>query len=261
MNAPELVLPPIDLDKPLPREYWPDTSQMITEDETPVDNLFSEKQQRLLTETLYSSWDGGGKPFVAMANVGLFFSPRRPPLVPDTLLNLGAQVPREVWEKQHRVYAIWEYEKSPEVVIEIVSNQEGGELSDKLLKYARTAVAHYVVFDPQRLLSNIPLRLYTLQGRHYVETESAWLSEAQLGLTLWHGKYEGLESTWLRWTDFQHQLIPTGAERANAEKQRADVEKQRADLAEQRAEKLAAKLREMGIELEGEGGIKRTASP
>ena len=29
---------------------------LVTEDDTPVDNLLSEKQQRLLTEPLYSSW-------------------------------------------------------------------------------------------------------------------------------------------------------------------------------------------------------------
>lgn len=96
-------------------------------------------------------------------------------------------------------------------------------------------------------------------------------TEAQLGLTLWQGEYEGLHATWLRWTDARHELIPTGAECAAAEKQRADIEKQRADtekqradseqqraeLAEQqaraeqhRAEKLAARLRELGIEPE-----------
>ena len=29
---------------------------LVTEDGEPVDNVFSEKQQRLLTEPLYSSW-------------------------------------------------------------------------------------------------------------------------------------------------------------------------------------------------------------
>ena len=30
-------------------------NELVTEDDTPVDNLLSEKQQRLLTEPLYSS--------------------------------------------------------------------------------------------------------------------------------------------------------------------------------------------------------------
>lgn len=232
-----------------PYDIRPDTSHLITEDDTPVDNLFSEKQQRLLTETLYSSWDGDGHPFVAMANVGLFFGIRSAPLVPDVLLSLNVQVPQEVWEKPHRVYAVWEYEKAPEVVIEVVSNREGGELTDKLEKYAQIGIPHYVVFDPQSALSNIPLRLYALQGKHYVETTSTFLSEANLGLSLWQGQYEGLQATWLRWIDTQQQLIPTGKERVSEEQQRAEIAEQRAEAERQRAEALTAKLRELGIEL------------
>jgi hypothetical protein len=48
----------------------PCLDHIVTEDDTPVDNMFSEKQQRLLTEPLYSSWDAG-RPFLATANVGL----------------------------------------------------------------------------------------------------------------------------------------------------------------------------------------------
>ena len=35
----------------------PDISNLVIEDDTPVDNLISEKQQRLLTEPLYSAQD------------------------------------------------------------------------------------------------------------------------------------------------------------------------------------------------------------
>ena len=52
----------------------PDVSQLITEDDTSADNAFSEKQLRLLTEPLYSGWDGppGDRPFLVSANVGVF---------------------------------------------------------------------------------------------------------------------------------------------------------------------------------------------
>ena len=33
-----------------------DLSHIVTEDDTPVDNLFSERQMRLLVESLYVSW-------------------------------------------------------------------------------------------------------------------------------------------------------------------------------------------------------------
>ena len=46
----------------------PNISNLVIEDDTPVDNFQSEKQQRLLVEPLYSSWSPG-IPFIAAANV------------------------------------------------------------------------------------------------------------------------------------------------------------------------------------------------
>ena len=100
----------------LPEEFLPDIDDLVTEDDIPVDNIFSEKQQRLLTEPLYSSrprW-----PFVALANVGLFYRVHHPPLVPDMLLSLEVEVPEDVWSKSHRAYFVWEFGKPPDVVID-----------------------------------------------------------------------------------------------------------------------------------------------
>jgi hypothetical protein len=74
--------------QPLPVELRPSIDHILTEDGAPVDNQFSEKQQRLLTEILYCSWQPQ-EPFVAMSNVGLFFAVRTPPFVPDVLVSLG----------------------------------------------------------------------------------------------------------------------------------------------------------------------------
>jgi len=69
----------------------PDISHIITEDDTPVDNMFSAKQQRLLVEPLYTSWQAG-RPFIADANVGVFRSPHLPPIVPDMFLSLDVEI-------------------------------------------------------------------------------------------------------------------------------------------------------------------------
>src|SRR4051794_5336978 len=64
--------PRIVLDPQL--DVYPDTSLLVTEDGKPVDNLFVEKQYRLLTEPLWTSWSPpDGKPFRVLANVGLFY--------------------------------------------------------------------------------------------------------------------------------------------------------------------------------------------
>ena len=65
----------------------PNLDDLVTEDGAPKDSIFTEKQQRLLTEPLYNSWaapvEGGA--FLALANVGWFYKWREPPLVPDVL--------------------------------------------------------------------------------------------------------------------------------------------------------------------------------
>ncbi len=241
----------------------PDISHLITEDDEPVDNIFSAKQQRLLVEPLYSSWQPE-RSFVADANVGVFSATNRPPLVPDAFLSMDVSLPEELWEKEHRSYFIWEYGKAPDVVIEVVSNTKGHETERKLRDYARMRVLYYAIFDPQQVVQSDPLRIYELHVGAYVPMEDTRLEEVGLGLTLWTGTYDRIEQTWLRWTDLAGNLIPTGGERAEQERQRADQASQRADQASQRAEqasqraeqerqraeRLVAQLRALGIEPE-----------
>ncbi len=70
----------------------PDISHLVTEDDTPVDSPYSEKQMRLLTSTLYTSWKPQ-RDFVAMANVGLFAKAENPAVVPDVMLSLDVALP------------------------------------------------------------------------------------------------------------------------------------------------------------------------
>lgn len=221
---------------------------LVTEDEMPVDNILSEKQQRLLTEPLYGAWAGsqeytpGHKPFLALANVGLFYALREPPLVPDVMLALDVPGPGpDLSQKANRSYFVWEQGKPPVVAIEIVSNREGGEDTVKFRKYAAAGVGYYVIFDPWRQLSERVLRIYQLAGQTYVEQAGGQFKEVGLGVTLWQGEYEGEHQQWLRWLDSTGKLIPTGTERAaNAEQQAID--------AKQQVKRLAAQLRALGIE-------------
>jgi hypothetical protein len=250
----------------IPPEMLPDEEQLETEDDTPVDNIFSEKQQRLLTECLFSSWPGPGneRPFVALANVGFFYAMYKPPLVPDMLLSLDVRLPENLWPKKNRSYFIWRYGKPPEVVIEVVSNRKGNEDSSKFATYAEIGVPFYVIFDPDQHLSTEVLRIYGLQlGEYQLQSES-WLAKVQLGLRLWEGSYEDMPATWLRWCNQDGTLIPTGSERAEQERERAEQERERAEQEReraeqeharaeqeyQRAERLAARLRELGIDPE-----------
>jgi Uma2 family endonuclease len=233
-----------------PRPAWadvlaahlPNVDALVTENDTPVDNIFSEKQQRLLVESLYNGWagPGEGRPFLALANVGLFYAVHQPPLVPDVLVSLDVQVPADVWVRPNRSYLIWEYGKPPDVVLEIVSNRQGDE-ERKLRDYAQLGIDYYVIFDPTEQLGADVLRVYGQHEGTYRPVATGTLATVGLGVVLWQGAYEGLEQTWLRWCDLAGHLLLTGAERAEHERQRAEHERQR-------AERLATQLRALGVE-------------
>ena len=223
--------------KTLADEYRPSVDHLVTEDDTPVDNIFSEKQQRLLTEPLYSSWQAT-VPFLALANVGMFHSIHQPPFVPDMFLSLNVEAPVDLFPKSNRSYFVWEYGKPPDVVIEIVSNREGNEDTAKIDGYARIGVPFYIIYDPELWLRFEPLRCYELRaGRYHLQSISTFLiKDIGLGLTLWNGVFEGNQNQWLRWTNLEGQLIPTGAESTETERYKTELERQRADQERQRAD-------------------------
>ncbi|NJR61732.1 MAG: Uma2 family endonuclease [Cyanobacteria bacterium CRU_2_1] len=238
-----------------------DISHLAIEDDTPVDNFQSEEQQRLLVEPLYSS-KALPAPFLVAANVGLFYKLKGDPIVPDVLLSLGVQRPDDFSQRQNRSYFVWEFGKVPEVCIEIVSNQEGDELTlskksrqkgkttTKKEIYAQISVRYYAVFDPLRQIQGKDemdgalLRVWSISPEGYPEItspqgiheigQSVWLNTVRLGLTLWEGQFEEeVTRLWLRWCDREGQVIPTGAEGREMERQRAD--------------RLADRLRAMGV--------------
>lgn len=236
---------------------------LITEDDEPVDNILSEKQQRLLVDTLYESWtpplelEAGiseensptaARPFWASANVGIFRSVYLPAIVPDVFISLDVTAPPDLRTTEQRSYFMWEHGKGPEVVVEIVSNRKGNELGSKLKDYGKLGVIYYVVFDPMGELrvemGGDILRVYEVGfGNRYRRRNDFQLPELGLALTLWEGQFEGSANAWLRWCDREGQVLQTGHERA------AQAEG-RAAQAEGRAAKLAAKLRELGIDPE-----------
>ncbi|MBN3872028.1 MAG: Uma2 family endonuclease [Nostoc sp. JL33] len=219
--------------------YVPDANQLVTEDDTPVDNFASEKQQRLLVGSLYSSIQQ--QTFLAAANVGIYHTDGQPAIVPDVFLSFDVQVPENWWEKQNRCYMVWRFGKPPEVVLEIVSNKEGDELGKKLQIYEHMRASYYIVYDPNQQLGEKVLRVYELRGTRYFETSEIWLEQVGLGVTLWEGKFEDRQDTWLRWCYQDGTVLLTGDERA-------EQERQRAEQAEQRTQLLADRLRAMGVD-------------
>jgi hypothetical protein len=183
---------------------------------------------------------------------------------------LDVQLPASLWPKGHRSYFIWQYGKPPDLVIEVVSNSEGREDTEKLQGYARIGVPYYVIFDPEQFLSDAVLRGYRRDGLTYRPLElPLWFPELELGLCLWTGPFEGREESWLRWTDRAGKMLSTGEElaalerktavqereraeqereRADQQSKRADQQSARADQERERANRLVDQLRRLGIE-------------
>ncbi|HEY9704774.1 MAG TPA: hypothetical protein V6C58_20205, partial [Allocoleopsis sp.] len=94
-----------------------DNSKIIQEDDEPLESIFQEKLQRLLSASLYAYKLPNKLPFMVCANVGIFFNDKEPPLVPDVLLSLNVTLPDDWEERNIRSYLVWEFGKLPEIVI------------------------------------------------------------------------------------------------------------------------------------------------
>ena len=108
---------------PVPKEWLDVLDSLETENDEPI-SIFEEKQQRFLISSLYQSWPSPERSFLALANVGLFYSPQKPPLVPNVQVSLDVKRPNDVWTTFNRAYFIWKYGKPPEVAIEVVVDIE-----------------------------------------------------------------------------------------------------------------------------------------
>lgn len=200
---------------------------------------------------------------------------------PDWFAVLG--VPRLYDEQDLRMsYVIWQEQVAPYLVVELLSpgteDEDLGRTQRPSVQQPPTKwmvyeeilrIPYYVVFSRA---TNV-VQYFTLVDGHYQEAHPAgqrlWLPEAEVGLGLWLGAYQGVTRQWLRCYDADGQWIATPTERAEQEHARADREHQRAEterrrvtlasqraeterqqalLERQRAERLAAQLRALGIE-------------
>ncbi|BAY26098.1 hypothetical protein NIES2100_59090 [Calothrix sp. NIES-2100] len=203
-------------------------------DEPPLETDLHRLQMTLLIQCLELLWRNRND-FYASGNITIYYSPRQRKSEdfrgPDFFVVLGTErKPRKSW-------VVWEEDgKYPNVIIELLSNSTA--LTDKGLKkqiYQDTfRTPEYFWFDPH----NLEFAGFVLIAGKYQAIEpntQGWLWSQQLEL------YLGVEQEKLRFFTAEGQLVVTPEELAQQEKQRAEQEKQRSD-------RLAAKLRELGID-------------
>lgn len=159
-------------------------------------------------------------------------------------------VVRGVPKHERRVYFLWQEGHAPSVIFEISSRSTYKEdLQRKWLLYAQLGVAEYYLYDPEYDYLKTGLTAYRPGDEgEYVEApvKGGVIYSPALGLDLVD------TGATLRLRDPQTgQFLPTRAELQLAQQQaegRAAQAEDRAVQAEDRAERLAAKLRELGLD-------------
>jgi len=208
----------------------------------PVDNL----AQPLLASVLRESLEIGGliTPEMLIAtNFGICTQVNGKTVIkaPDWVYVPRVNEP----SKDRRSYTPYTEGDLPLIVMEFISETEGGEYSfnphypyGKWYFYEQILqIPFYVIFHPETGL----LESYRLINGHY-QAQTAnqqgfyWLEELNLWLGVWEGIKSNRHGYWLRWWDSSLNLLPLGAERVDKERQRAEQERQRAEQERQRAE-------------------------
>jgi Uma2 family endonuclease len=155
---------------------------------------------------------------------------------PDVFVVRGAP------KHERRIYKFWE-EAAPQVVLEVSSRKTKNEdLQWKRQLYAWLGVEEYFIFDPEYKLQP-PLRAFRLRGKELVEeiVLNNRVVSQELGLELVNDK-----KTLRLWNPQTGEFLRNLAE----ETARATQEAIARQAAETRAARLAAKLRELGIDPE-----------
>ncbi|NCJ07655.1 hypothetical protein GS597_14280 [Synechococcales cyanobacterium C] len=250
-----------------PQQVLPTMYDLSSEDpeEPGLPDEFHLLQPELLRSTFRPPTYTADTIFTA-SDLNLYYDSRHPQWYkrPDWFGVLG--IPRLYEGTDLRLsYVTWQEGASPFVVAELLSPGTEKEDLGRSLREANQPPNKWTVYEqilriPYYFVFNRytdELQVFGLMMNEYQPLQpdemGVWLKEAELGLGLWQGRYQGVERQWLRWYDRDRQwlLTPTEleAQRAEQEKQRAEQEKQRADLAEQENVQLRSRLRQLGIEL------------
>lgn len=241
----------------------PDQDQLPYDDNETMETQRHKMQMDLLIEGL-DTWleqreDGyvGGNMFVYFSQAQIKSQDFKGP---DFFAVTG------VSKKERKSWVVWQEEKAPDVIIELLS--ESTASYDKTTKKAvyqdKLRVSEYYWYDPWHPEDFAGFTLVHGQYHPKELNDQGWLMSEALGLALvrWSGVYRTVDTVWLRWATLEGEILPTGQELAQQERQkveqerlraeqeclRAEQERLRAEQERLRAESLAAKLRELGVD-------------
>ncbi|TAE59811.1 MAG: hypothetical protein EAZ87_08190 [Nostocales cyanobacterium] len=218
-----------------PLHCLPSSEELPDSDDTPVDNELQDLIPGLLKIMLALIWSQRWDWFFGV-DMGIYYDPNQPAIVPDGFLSIG--IPRVIHEKLRSSYVLWEEQKLPTLVLEVVSQTYRNEYSTKKDFYAHElGILYYVVYNPQRKIKET-LEVYKLVDGEYVliPGNPVWLPEIGLGIGKEKGTYQGITREWLYWFDENGKRFLTPEERIQQ--------------SEEKARKLAEMLKSLGVDPE-----------
>ncbi|MBO3459502.1 Uma2 family endonuclease [Aetokthonos hydrillicola Thurmond2011] len=222
-------------------------TDLIFDDGEPLESNRHRIAMNVLIRSLEQAWTDRNDYF-AGGNMFIYYSRtqarNRDFKGPDffVVLNVEDSRSRQGW-------VVWDEDgRYPDVIVELMSpSTKNVDLREKKNIYERVfRTRDYFVFDP---FDPTSLQGWSLDiNFHYqplVANEQGWLWCETLGFWLgtWEGTISRENASWLRFYDREGNLVFLPEE---AERQRAEAEHQRAEAQRQRAERLAARLRELG---------------
>ena len=225
-----------------PLHCLPSSEELPDSDETPVDNELQDLIPGLLKAMLALIWSQRWDWFFGV-DMGIYYDPNEPAIVPDGFLSIG--IPRVIHEKLRSSYVLWEEQKLPSLVLEVVSQTYRNEYSTKKEFYAHDlGILYYVVYNPQRKIKET-LEVYKLVDGEYIliPGNPVWLPEIGLGIGKEKGTYQGITREWLYWFDANGKRFLTPEERIQQSEEKRNQ-------AEEKAKKLAEMLKNLGVDPE-----------
>ena len=198
-----------------PKHCLPSAEDLPDSDDTPVDNQLQDLIPHLLLDILALIWSEREDWYFGV-DMGIYYDPYEPAIVPDGFLSVG--VPRIIDEDLRLSYVLWEEQKVPLLVLEVVSHKRRKEYTKKKDFYAEMGVLYYVIYNPLRKRKP-RLEVYQLNNGKYelLQGEPIWLSELNLGIGKETGIYQGIEREWLYWYDENGERYSTPEERIKSE--------------------------------------------
>jgi Uma2 family endonuclease len=223
--------------------------ELVYEDGEPLETYWHRLQMNLLIDVIEQAMAERGRQDVFVGgNMFVYYSYEqardvavgRPYFRGPDVFYVGGVEPRTDGER--KVWVSWEEGgRLPDVIIELLSPSTA--VIDRTIK--KDLYSHVFRTPEYFLYDRYTGRLegFRLRGDDYQPLKlnshgRLWSQELGLELGFWQG-VQGVqmeETTWVRLFHPDGRMVPTSAERAEAERLRADAERQRADAEHRRAE-------------------------